>query len=50
MLNCSNLENTVNYWSNLLKMKILQKTDKTVTLTFGENQAKLIFNDIGKIF
>lgn len=43
----SNLEKTVKYWNGILGMKIINKTDKTVSFSFGENQCVLEFKDIG---
>lgn len=46
-LSSSNLERTIGYWQNILQLKIFEKTDKTVLLGYGEDQAKLEFEDIG---
>ncbi|XP_039292908.1 glyoxalase domain-containing protein 4 isoform X2 [Nilaparvata lugens] len=43
----SNLSNTIKYWNGILGMKILSQQDKSVLLSFGDNQAKLEFKDIG---
>ncbi|RZF35509.1 hypothetical protein LSTR_LSTR010200 [Laodelphax striatellus] len=43
----SNLSNTIKYWNGILGMKIVSQRDKSVLLSFGENQAQLEFKDIG---
>ncbi|KAJ8725768.1 hypothetical protein PYW08_003951 [Mythimna loreyi] len=40
-LACSNLEKSIAYWNGLLSLKIFEKTTKTVTVGFGDQQAKL---------
>nr|XP_021185034.2 glyoxalase domain-containing protein 4 [Helicoverpa armigera] len=44
----SNLEKSIEYWNGLLSLKVFEKTTKTVTLGFGDNQAKLELVDIGQ--
>lgn len=44
----SNLEKSIDYWNGLLSLKVFEKTTKTVTLGFGDNQAKLELVDIGQ--
>ncbi|PZC81748.1 glyoxalase domain-containing protein 4 [Helicoverpa armigera] len=44
----SNLEKSIDYWNGLLSLKVYEKTTKTVTLGFGDNQAKLELVDIGQ--
>ncbi|KAL0842234.1 hypothetical protein ABMA28_014392 [Loxostege sticticalis] len=43
----SNLARSIAYWNGLLTLKIFEKTDKSVLLGFGDNQAKLELVDIG---
>jgi len=43
----SNLHRTIDYWHNLHGMEVLKKTDKSILLSFGTNQAQLEFVDIG---
>nr|CAG4645655.1 EOG090X09EK [Lynceus sp. MCZ IZ 141354] len=47
-LACSNLEKSVNYWHDLLKMKIYEKEGKKVLLGYSDDQAKLELIDIGE--
>ncbi|KAJ8722573.1 hypothetical protein PYW07_003753 [Mythimna separata] len=44
----SNLEKSIAYWNGLLSLKIFEKTTKTVTLGFGDQQAKLELVEIGE--
>ncbi|CAG9585258.1 unnamed protein product [Danaus chrysippus] len=44
----SDLAKSIAYWNGLLTLKIFEKTDKTVTLGFSEDQAKLELVDIGE--
>lgn len=44
----SNLQNSLNYWHDLLGMKIYYKDDKSVLLGYHEQQCKLELVDIGK--
>lgn len=48
-LSSSNLQRSIDYWKGILKLKIYKKNEKSVTLGFDEDQAKLEFEDIGKI-
>lgn len=44
----SNLAKSIEYWNELLSLKIFEKTSKSVLLGFSENQTKLELVDIGK--
>ncbi|XP_046751223.1 glyoxalase domain-containing protein 4 [Diprion similis] len=46
-LSSSNLERTIAYWKNILRLKVYKQDDRKVLLGFGDNQAKLEFEDIG---
>lgn len=43
----SNLERSIKYWHGLLKMKIVNKSEKSVQLSYGDGQALLELCDIG---
>lgn len=42
----SNLTKSLNYWNELLGLKLLEQTESTALLSYGENQAKLELKDI----
>lgn len=44
----SNLNKTINYWNGLLGLKLVQKSAKSVSVSFGDNQCVLEFKDIGR--
>ncbi|XP_076662521.1 glyoxalase domain-containing protein 4 [Halictus rubicundus] len=46
-LSSSNLQKTVAYWKDILELKVFSQTDKSVLLGYGDDQAKLEFQDIG---
>ncbi|KAL0105933.1 hypothetical protein PUN28_015981 [Cardiocondyla obscurior] len=43
----SNLEHTIAYWKDILKLKIFDRKDKSVLMGYGKDQAKIEFQDIG---
>lgn len=43
----SNLQKTIAYWKDILDMKVIEKADNRVSMSYGEDQAKLEFIDIG---
>ncbi|CAF4938008.1 unnamed protein product [Pieris macdunnoughi] len=43
----SNLAKSIAYWNGLLTLKIFEKTDKSATLGFSDDQSKLELIDIG---
>ncbi|KAK6184475.1 hypothetical protein SNE40_001871 [Patella caerulea] len=47
ILGCSNLLNTIDYWTRLLGMKIYSQTEKSVVLGYSDNKCKLEFIDLG---
>lgn len=47
-LSSSNLQRTVAYWKDILHLKIFDESEKSVLLGYGEDQAKIEFEDIGK--
>lgn len=49
-LSSSNLQKTTEYWKDILKLKVFNQTDKSVLLGYSDDQAKLEFEDIGKLF
>lgn len=46
-LSSSNLQQTIAYWKDILNMKVVEQEDKRVLMSYGDNQAKLEFVDIG---
>ncbi|XP_031835812.1 glyoxalase domain-containing protein 4 [Nomia melanderi] len=46
-LSSSDLQKTIEYWKDILKLKVFNQTDKTVLLGYSDDQAKLEFEDIG---
>lgn len=46
-LSSSNLQSTIAYWKNILKLKVFNQTDNSVLLGYTDDQAKLEFRDIG---
>lgn len=49
-LSSTNLTKSVNFWKDILSLKIFNQTETFVELGFGDDQAKLILKDIGKYF
>lgn len=47
-LSSSNLQKTVAYWKDILHLKVFDESEKSVLLGYGEDQAKIEFEDIGK--
>lgn len=45
-LNTTDIEKTQQYWHSLLNMKVLEKSDSSLALTYGENQASLAFKKV----
>lgn len=45
-LNTTDIEKTQRYWHSLLNMKVLEKSDSSLALTYGENQASLAFKKV----
>lgn len=46
-LSSSNLQKTIAYWKDILELNVFNQTDKSVLLGYGDDQAKLEFQDIG---
>ncbi|XP_034936981.1 glyoxalase domain-containing protein 4 [Chelonus insularis] len=46
-LSSSNLQRSLAYWKDILSMKMYGKSEKSILLGYGDNQAKLEFYDIG---
>lgn len=44
----SNLSESIKYWNGLLGLDIFEKSEKSVTVGFDKNEAKLELLDIGK--
>jgi Predicted ring-cleavage extradiol dioxygenase len=44
----SDLKRSIQYWNELLGLKIFSQNDSSVTLGFAEDQAKLTLEKIGK--
>lgn len=47
-INTNVLEKTKAFWIDVLKMKLIKETDDEITLSYGEQQASLIFTKTGK--
>lgn len=47
-LACSNLEKTIQYWSGILGLKIMNRTSNSASFAFDEKQCQLEFKDIGR--
>ncbi|XP_066602947.1 glyoxalase domain-containing protein 4 [Prorops nasuta] len=45
-LSSSNLQRTINYWKDILGLKVFEETSKSVLLGYSEDQAKLEFKEI----
>ncbi|XP_076281544.1 glyoxalase domain-containing protein 4 [Lasioglossum baleicum] len=46
-LSSSNLQKTTTYWKDILELKVFNQAEKSVLLGYGDDQAKLEFQDIG---
>ncbi|XP_012254892.1 glyoxalase domain-containing protein 4 [Athalia rosae] len=46
-LSSSNLQRTITYWRDVLKMTVFQQVNRKVLLGYDNNQAKLEFEDVG---
>lgn len=46
-INTNDLVKTKAYWTDVLKMKLIKETDDEITLSYGEQQASLIFKKTG---
>nr|XP_033325530.1 glyoxalase domain-containing protein 4 [Megalopta genalis] len=46
-LSSSDLQKTIAYWKDILKLKVFNETDKSILLGYTDDQAKLEFQDIG---
>lgn len=47
-INCTNLTESLEYWHNILDMTIVSKDESKATLSYGDDQANLELNQIGK--
>lgn len=47
-LSSSNLQRTIEYWKNILRLRVYKQEERKVLFGYGDNQAKLEFEDIGK--
>lgn len=45
----SNLQKSIDYWHGTLGLQLHSKDDKSAVISFGEKQAKLVFQEIGKM-
>lgn len=43
------MQKSINYWGDLLSMKIYEQKDKSILLGYDDSQAKLELKDIGKL-
>lgn len=48
VFNTNDLQKTQSYWTDLLTMKLVNKSDSEVCLTYSGNQAKLFYRKTGK--
>lgn len=46
-LNSTNLEKSIGYWSNILNMNVISKSDDSVTLSYNEKSVQLELKRIG---
>ncbi|XP_033325530.2 glyoxalase domain-containing protein 4 [Megalopta genalis] len=46
-LSSFDLQKTIAYWKDILKLKVFNETDKSILLGYTDDQAKLEFQDIG---
>lgn len=47
VINSNDLQKTMVYWTDLLNMELLEKSDKEIHLTYGGRQAQLLFRKTG---
>lgn len=47
-INTNDLEKTKAFWIDVLKMKLIKETNDEITLSYGEQQASLIFKKTGE--
>lgn len=47
VINSNDLQKTKSYWTDLLKMQLVQENDKEISLTYGATQAQLVFRKTG---
>lgn len=47
IINSNDLQKTQSYWTGLLEIKLVERSDKEIRLTYGEKQAELIFKKTG---
>lgn len=50
VINTNDLEKSKAYWIDVLKMKLIKETDEQITLSYGEQQASVIFKKTGEEF
>lgn len=50
IINSKDLQKTQAYWTDLLKMQLVQQSEKEISLTYGAKQAQLVFRQTGKYF
>lgn len=48
VINSNDLQKTQVYWTDLLNMQLLEKSDKEIHLSYGGKQAELTFRKTGK--
>lgn len=49
-MNSTDIDKTHHYWHTLLNMKVIENTESDLKLSYGDSQAFLAFNKIGKIY
>lgn len=47
IINSNDLQKTKPYWTELLKMQLVQQSDTEISLTYGAKQAQLVFRKTG---
>lgn len=47
-VNTNNLEKTKAYWTDVLNMRLVNETANEISLTYGDQQANLVFKQTGK--
>lgn len=48
IVNSNDLQKTQSYWTDLLGMQLVKQTDNEIMLTYGGEQATLVFKKYGK--
>lgn len=48
IINSKDLQKTQAFWTDLLKMQLVQQSEKEISLTYGAKQAQLVFRKTGK--